>query len=78
MILIHCPYCEETLPELEFAYAGEAHIARPADPSLLNDAEWERYLFIRANPKGRSSMAKSGISDASALAPFTAPATTPR
>lgn len=53
MILIHCPYCEETLPELEFAYAGEAHIARPADPSVLSDAEWERYLFIRANPKGR-------------------------
>jgi sarcosine oxidase, subunit delta len=43
MLLIHCPYCEERLPELEFAYAGEAH----------SDAEWERYLFIRANPKGR-------------------------
>ena len=33
MLLIHCPYCEQDLPELEFAYAGEAHIARPADPS---------------------------------------------
>lgn len=53
MILIRCPYCEETLPELEFAYAGEAHIARPADPSALSDQEWARYLFIRANPKGR-------------------------
>lgn len=53
MILIHCPYCEETLPELEFAYAGEAHIARPLDPSALSDAEWEKYLFIRANPRGR-------------------------
>ena len=30
MLLIHCPYCEQDLPELEFAYAGEAHIARPA------------------------------------------------
>ena len=29
MLLIHCPYCEQDLPELEFAYAGEAHIARP-------------------------------------------------
>ena len=37
MLLIHCPYCEDTLPELEFAYAGEAHIARPADPSALSD-----------------------------------------
>ncbi len=53
MILIHCPYCEQTLPELEFAYAGEAHIARPEDPSVLSDEEWERYLFIRANPRGR-------------------------
>jgi sarcosine oxidase, subunit delta len=53
MLLIHCPYCQETLPELEFAYAGEAHIVRPADPSALSDAEWERYLFIRANPRGR-------------------------
>lgn len=53
MILIRCPYCEETLPELEFAYAGEAHIARPPDPSILSDEEWEKYLFIRANPKGR-------------------------
>jgi sarcosine oxidase, subunit delta len=53
MILIHCPYCDETRPELEFTYAGEAHIARPADPSTLSDEEWERYLFIRANPRGR-------------------------
>ena len=53
MILIHCPYCDDTRPELEFAYAGEAHIARPADPSALTDAEWTRFLFIRANPRGR-------------------------
>mgnify|MGYP000959092239 CR=1 FL=1 len=68
MILIHCPYCEQTLPELEFAYAGEAHIARPVDPSALSDEglplaaaaipalsdeECENYLFIRANPRGR-------------------------
>ncbi len=32
MLLIRCPYCEMERPELEFAYAGEAHIARPADP----------------------------------------------
>ncbi|HEX4847560.1 MAG TPA: sarcosine oxidase subunit delta [Novosphingobium sp.] len=53
MLLIHCPYCDEHLPEVEFTYAGEAHIARPEDPSQLSDEEWERYLFIRANPKGR-------------------------
>jgi sarcosine oxidase, subunit delta len=52
MLLIHCPYCENTLPELEFAYAGEAHIARPADPSKLTDEEWRDFLFIRSNSRG--------------------------
>ncbi|MBB5220252.1 sarcosine oxidase subunit delta [Amaricoccus macauensis] len=52
MLLIHCPYCEQDLPELEFAYAGEAHIARPADPSKLTDEEWRDFLFIRTNPRG--------------------------
>ncbi|WP_372800271.1 sarcosine oxidase subunit delta [Paracoccus seriniphilus] len=52
MLLIHCPYCDATLPELEFAYAGEAHIARPADPSKLSDEEWRDFLFIRSNVKG--------------------------
>lgn len=52
MLLIHCPYCDDTLPELEFAYAGEAHIARPTDPMSLSDEEWRDFLFIRSNPRG--------------------------
>ncbi|MEC9105016.1 MAG: sarcosine oxidase subunit delta [Pseudomonadota bacterium] len=52
MLLIHCPYCDATLPESEFAYAGEAHINRPADPSALSDEEWRDYLFIRTNARG--------------------------
>ena len=52
MLLIRCPYCEQDLPELEFAYAGEAHIARPQDPSALSDEEWRDFLFIRSNPRG--------------------------
>lgn len=52
MLLIHCPYCDETLPELEFAYAGEAHIARPANPAEASDEAWERFLFIRSNVRG--------------------------
>ena len=52
MLLIHCPYCEQDLPELEFAYAGEAHIARPADPSQLSDEAWRDFLFTRSNPRG--------------------------
>ncbi|SFJ81233.1 sarcosine oxidase subunit delta [Celeribacter neptunius] len=52
MLLIHCPYCDETLPELEFTYAGEAHIDRPENPSEQSDAEWESFLFLRENVKG--------------------------
>ena len=52
MLLIPCPYCQEDRPELEFAYAGEAHIARPADPSALSDEDWRDFLFIRSNARG--------------------------
>ena len=52
MLLIHCPYCAETLPEAEFTYAGQAHVIRPAQPSQASDAEWEAFLFLRENPKG--------------------------
>ena len=53
MLLIHCPYCDEQRAEIEFAYAGEAHIARPPDPAAMNYEDWTRYLFIRSNPRGR-------------------------
>jgi sarcosine oxidase subunit delta len=52
MLLIHCPYCDETLPEAEFTHAGEAHIARAEKPSDLTDEQWEGYLFIRTNVRG--------------------------
>lgn len=52
MLLIHCPYCDEDRPELEFAYAGEAHIARPEKPSELSDDDWRDFLYIRTNARG--------------------------
>lgn len=51
MLLIHCPYCGPR-PETEFRCGGEAHIARPADPSVMDDTAWANYLFYRSNPKG--------------------------
>ena len=51
MLLITCPHCGDR-PELEFAYGGEAHIARPADPSALSDEKWAAFLYQRSNPKG--------------------------
>ncbi|MEM0906339.1 MAG: sarcosine oxidase subunit delta [Pseudomonadota bacterium] len=52
MLLIHCPYCDEMFPEVEFTYAGQAHIVRPQDPAAVSDEAWRDFLFIRANTKG--------------------------
>ena len=52
MLLIRCPYCEEERPELEFRNAGEAHIARSADIVGISDEDFEKFFFIRSNPKG--------------------------
>jgi len=52
MLPIRCPYCAMERPEIEFRYAGEAHIIRPPDPSRVDDATWADYLFMRTNPKG--------------------------
>ncbi len=51
MLLIECPWCGPR-PESEFAYGGEAHIARPAQPQALSDAQWGEYLYFRKNEKG--------------------------
>lgn len=52
MLLIRCPYCVMERPEIEFRYAGEAHLSRVADASRLSDAEWADFLYMRSNPKG--------------------------
>ena len=52
MLLIHCPCCAMTRPELEFRHGGEAHVVRAANPSLLTDAEWSQFLYVRDNLKG--------------------------
>ena len=54
MLLVHCPYCGEDRPEIEFAYAGEAHIARPdaKEQGEMSDADWSKFMFIRENTRG--------------------------
>ena len=52
MLLIHCPYCQEDRPETEFANAGEAHVVRSANIAAESDEDFEKFFFIRANPKG--------------------------
>jgi sarcosine oxidase subunit delta len=51
MLLIQCPYCGER-PEPEFAYGGQAHIARPRDPAQVSAQQWASYLYLRANQRG--------------------------
>jgi sarcosine oxidase subunit delta len=50
MLLISCPYCGAARPELEFRYAGEAHLART--PDAVDDDGWAAFLYARSNPKG--------------------------
>ncbi len=54
MLLIRCPYCEEDRPELEFRHAGEAHIVRPSAADDVSDEDFEAFLFLRDNRKGRT------------------------
>ena len=51
MLLITCPYCGPR-PEIEFAYGGQAHIARPERPVELDAQDWAEFLYMRTNPKG--------------------------
>jgi sarcosine oxidase, subunit delta len=51
MLLIECPYCGAR-PELEFAYGGEAHVARPGAEAAPTDEEWAAFLYARANHRG--------------------------
>lgn len=51
MIQLDCPYCGKR-NLTEFAYGGEAHVARPENISGISDKDFARYLFTRKNPKG--------------------------
>lgn len=52
MLLVYCPHCGVERPEIEFSCRGEAHIARPADPTGVSDQDWADYLYMRSNTKG--------------------------
>jgi sarcosine oxidase subunit delta len=49
LLLIDCPYCGPRA-EIEFRYAGEAHIVRPT-PDVPDEA-WADYLHTRTNKRG--------------------------
>lgn len=49
MLLIDCPHCGPRA-EIEFRYAGEAHMVRPTPD--CDEAVWADYLFFRYNIRG--------------------------
>jgi heterotetrameric sarcosine oxidase delta subunit len=51
MLNVPCPWCGPR-DETEFRYGGQAHVAYPAEPMAVSDADWAGYLFLRDNPKG--------------------------
>lgn len=51
MLRIPCPFCGERDHD-EFTYGGDASVTRPALDERSPEA-WYRYVFLRANPKGR-------------------------
>ncbi len=50
MLILECPCCGVMADETELAAGGEAHLKRFGPGS--SDADFETYLFHRANPKG--------------------------
>ena len=50
MLILTCPYCGVAAEETELHAGGEAHLTRHGPGS--SEAEFERYLFYRENPKG--------------------------
>lgn len=53
MLSIDCPCCGPR-DEVEFRYGGQSHVRRPAMSEQVSDEAWAAYLFMRANPRGRS------------------------
>ena len=52
MFIINCPYCGER-DQTEFTCHGEAHIARPDNPSEISDEEWDNFVYLRKSPRGK-------------------------
>ncbi len=50
MLMLTCPYCGHPADETELHPGGEAHLARVGPAGT--DAEFERYMFARRNPRG--------------------------
>jgi heterotetrameric sarcosine oxidase delta subunit len=52
MLLIPCPWCGPR-DHVEFSYGGDATVRRPANPLAATQKEWDDYVYLRHNPRGR-------------------------
>jgi sarcosine oxidase subunit delta len=53
MLTIPCPWCGPR-GEAEFQFGAEPAV-RPVPAAEVSDAQWADYLYMRTNPKGRST-----------------------
>jgi methylglutamate dehydrogenase subunit B len=51
-MLIPCPFCGPR-EHAEFAYGGDATVRRPHQDEPVWGPEWQAYVYVRANPRGR-------------------------
>ena len=52
MLEIKCPYCGKR-SQNEFSYGGDASIKRPTIEKEVSDKEWDNYIYLRKNIRGK-------------------------
>jgi heterotetrameric sarcosine oxidase delta subunit len=54
MLEIKCPYCGKR-SQNEFSYGGDASVTRPKLGKEISDQEWNEFIYLRKNPRGKHS-----------------------
>ena len=54
MLEIKCPYCGKR-SQNEFSYGGDASVERPLLGKEISDKEWDDFVYLRKNPRGKHS-----------------------
>ena len=52
MLEIKCPHCGKG-SQNEFSYGGDASIKRPQLAKEISDNQWDEFVYLRNNPRGR-------------------------
>ena len=54
MLEIKCPYCGRR-SQNEFSYGGDATLKRPELGKEISDKEWDDFVYLRRNLRGKHS-----------------------